>query len=183
MAEGYNFKTLTVQPLAADTVKVYATGTTTLITGLTDLAGNALVNPFTVTQAGGVGVWGFIPPDGTVYDVYWDTQSTYLSKKLGDTTFAPKVKVVSGAYTITGADNGYILDVDADVTLPENATEDLPDNFWCAINNTSASAITVLTEGTDTLETKGSLYDLEQYAGATVIKRGDGDYFGWGGFS
>jgi len=57
-------------PATGNTIYVYETGTTNLVSGLTkpDTAKTPLTNPFTVTE----GQWGFEPPNSSRVDVYWD---------------------------------------------------------------------------------------------------------------
>lgn len=71
---------LTGQPQDADTIKVYAKGTTDLVAGLKKLDGTALANPFLVSDAGGVGEWGFEAPNQTDYDVWWEEGSVLISQ-------------------------------------------------------------------------------------------------------
>ncbi len=67
-------------PSTGDTVHVYETGTTTHVTGLVDLDGNALDNTagFVLTSAE---FWGFTPPNRDQVDVYWADDASYIVKK------------------------------------------------------------------------------------------------------
>lgn len=71
---------LTGQPQDSDTIKVYAAGTTDLITGLTGIDDLALANPFLVSAAGGVGEWGFNAPNQIDYDVWWEEGAALISE-------------------------------------------------------------------------------------------------------
>ena len=82
------FTTLTAKPAATDSIAIYEAGTTNLVTGLVDLAGAGLANPFTPADAGGVDFWGFQAPDGISYDVYSVTAGAYLAKQQGEPTFS-----------------------------------------------------------------------------------------------
>lgn len=64
-------------PEEGDTIRVWEAGTETLVTGLTDGAGNALTNPVTVT-ADAKGFLSIEPPSSDRVDVYWDEVAYYL---------------------------------------------------------------------------------------------------------
>lgn len=55
-------------PTEGDSVSVYETGTTTLVTDIVDLDGVALTNPITIPADG---FWGFTPATRERLDVYW----------------------------------------------------------------------------------------------------------------
>ena len=55
-------------PNTGDTIHVYNTGTTVHVSGLADLDGNPLSNPFTVPVAD---FWGFEPPHNDQVDLWW----------------------------------------------------------------------------------------------------------------
>ena len=70
------------QPIGSHTIKIFKTGTTTLVPAgdLYDLDGAALTNPFTVDDAGGQGAWGFIYQGNERVDVYWVENDELLQK-------------------------------------------------------------------------------------------------------
>lgn len=83
--QAFNFKSLlTGQPLDTDTIEVRKQGTTDLISGLTTIAGAPLTNPFAVSAAGGVGDWGFVPPNQESYDVYWVERADTIAFSQGN---------------------------------------------------------------------------------------------------
>lgn len=65
-------------PIAGDTVFVYYSGTSTLVTGLVDLDGAPVGNPITIPAET---FWGFEPPNHEKIDIYWTQGERYLVKK------------------------------------------------------------------------------------------------------
>jgi hypothetical protein len=93
--ELFQFIKLAKAPTDVSTIAVYIAGTLDLATGLVDMNGVPLTNPFTVADAGGQNNWGFEPSDsGLAYDIYWTEEDLYLAKKY---IFAPKM-----SYSETG---------------------------------------------------------------------------------
>ncbi|NCN42373.1 hypothetical protein GW916_14135 [bacterium] len=64
-------------PQQGDTIKVYETGTTVLVEGLTDStsAESTLTNPFTIPPTIS---WGFEPPSSVRVDIWWEEGNMYL---------------------------------------------------------------------------------------------------------
>lgn len=97
-------------PAAGDTVAVYDTGTTDLVTGLTtpDSSATPLSNPLTVPASG---QYGFELPDNRRVDIYWPEDTSYLVEDvrvydltlgLGDLAYDSQqttVKNISTEYT------------------------------------------------------------------------------------
>jgi hypothetical protein len=115
----FNFRALSAQPQTADTISVFKAGTATLLTGLTDLNGVALANPFTVTAAGGVGTWGFIPPVGSEYDVKWGDVVLATSQS-NEPQAVLKLPKTSPPIPVASSDWGISISnpIDITITLP-----------------------------------------------------------------
>jgi len=66
-------------PQPGDTIIVYKTGTTDLVTGLKspDSAGSPISNPFTVPASG---LYGFEPPNFDRVDIYWTDDGSYVAQ-------------------------------------------------------------------------------------------------------
>ena len=82
--------------------------------------------------------------------------------------------------TLTLADNGKVLDVDTSaaavtLTLPQNTTETLPEGFQCVVIQNGANAVTIATEGTDTIRSiGGATGTAEDQAAISIIKTKSG---------
>lgn len=91
---------------------------------------------------------------------------------------------VATSTTLTGAQAGANILVTgaAAITVPEVATEDLPDGWYVNIKRATAGVVTIDTEGTDVLEYVGGLGTeqtvaiSDQYGWVTVYKDSDGVY-------
>lgn len=74
----------TTWPGAGSTISVWHHGGTSAVSGLTDLGGSALSNPFFISGAlasAGSSYWGFNTPAMDQIDVYWNEGSSYLVQK------------------------------------------------------------------------------------------------------
>lgn len=79
--EAFFFKSIPGKPQAGHTITVRLAGTLDLYPGqLVDLSGANLTNPFLVVDAN---EWGFVPPSGALYDVYWAEGGITLAKGQG----------------------------------------------------------------------------------------------------
>lgn len=80
----------------------------------------------------------------------------------------------SAAYTLTAADCGTTIICNSgsafNITLPQTTTEAINVGFWVEIINRGAGTITVVKEGTDTIESLASSVNIAQYAQAIVKK-------------
>lgn len=91
---------------------------------------------------------------------------------------------VATSTTLTGAQAGANILVTgaAAITVPEVATEDLPDGWYVNIKRATAGVVTIDTEGTDVLEyvggtgTEQTVPISDQYGWVTVYKDSDGVY-------
>jgi len=102
--EVLQFRKIAKEPIATSTIHVFLAGTQTLATGLKTMAGAALVNPFTVSQAGTADDWGFAPTDDKlshVYDIWWEEENFFIAQNY---LFAPSTSQnLSTAGTLTFA--------------------------------------------------------------------------------
>ncbi|MEK9909115.1 MAG: hypothetical protein VW498_02005 [Candidatus Thalassarchaeaceae archaeon] len=88
-------------------------------------------------------------------------------------------------YTLTASDNGKIVTLSnasaITLTLPETSTETLAVGFSCMIIQRGAGQVTVVVEGSDTLESSGSKTKLTgQHSSAFVTKITAGSPNTWG---
>lgn len=76
-------------------------------------------------------------------------------------TESAKIKTISGNYTLTLADNGYTIWVDAvaniNITLPENITENLPNGFQVFVIQGNTGQANFLTQGSDVIYSRDSI--------------------------
>ena len=87
-----------------------------------------------------------------------------------------KVNAQTGTtYTLVGTDNGKIVTLNnasaITLTIPQTSTETIAAGFQCAIIQRGAGQVTCVAEGSDTIESKGSLLSLTgQHSLATIVK-------------
>ena len=163
---------LSGQPLDTDTIKVYKSGTTDLLTGLTDLDGVALANPFTVADAGGVGEWGFVVPNESPFDVYWEESATYIGKNEYE-PIKPLVATKDAAYTIKAEDNMILADGSLNpvpITLP--SAVDLSGNDFVVKCIDDTNTVSVTADGAETIDGSAS---IQIYKHETLTLRSDGE--------
>lgn len=117
--------------------------------------------------------------------------------KLLNTALASRASVTTNAqtgtsYTITASDAGKLVTLTnasaIALTLPEDATEALPVNFACNVYQGGAGVVSASPEGSDTIDsTLGvavSPVSLSGVgAGASIWKRGSGDWVIMGSFA
>jgi len=90
-------------------------------------------------------------------------------------------------YTLTETDlNGLVTVTNASdivVTMPEDSTEDLDDGFYTTVVRGGGSELSVVTEGSDSFQNAYNTNTINaQNASVTLIKRGSGDWYGYGDF-
>lgn len=86
---------------------------------------------------------------------------------------------ISASTTLGSEHTGrnILVDAAATLTLPEVATEDLPDGWYCKVKRATADAVTFAKEGTDVLEYTGASASIANENGwVTVHKDSDGVY-------
>lgn len=91
---------------------------------------------------------------------------------------------INTSTTLTAAHSGanILVTAAATITVPEVATEDLPDGWYVNIKRATAGAVSVDTEGTDVVEYVGgtgveqTVAISDQYGWVTVYKDSDGVY-------
>jgi hypothetical protein len=79
------------------------------------------------------------------------------------------------AYTITGADSGKFIIVNSssnlNITLPQTTTETINEGFYCKIIRRGSGTVTLVTQGSDTIESKNSYVSISpRYGEITVVK-------------
>ena len=83
------------------------------------------------------------------------------------------------AYTLTASDAALVIwttnSSPVTITLPEDATEDLPVGFQCVIIQYGSGKVTFEVEGSDDLFASGGLVSTAQrYSSCSVIKKESG---------
>lgn len=87
--------------------------------------------------------------------------------------------VVTGNTTLTSDHLGrnILVQAAATITVPETATEDLPNGFYCNIKRDTSGVVDFATEGTDALDVIGGATAIANESGwITVHKESDGVY-------
>lgn len=85
-----------------------------------------------------------------------------------------KIDAKTTAYTLTAADSGKLIVCNSgtafNITIPQTSTETIAIGVQWAILNRGAGAITIVAEGSDTIESKSSNVNIGQYSAATIVK-------------